>query len=272
MGAADLLRGGDVDEALASLQDQIRSDPAEAKHRVFLFQLLCLKGQWDRALTQLNVVGELDSSALGMVAMYREALSVEALREEVFSGRKTPLVFGDPQEWVAFMLEAVRAEVDGDHAQAADLRDRALAMAPAVPGRRDDTEFEWLADADSRLGPLLEVVVNGKYFWVPFERIQSITFEPPADLRDLVWTPAEFVWANGGETVGIIPSRYPATHTAPDPDLLLARKTEWLEVNENAYHGLGQRMFATDTEDFSLLETREIHFNVDSQPTATDEA
>ncbi len=30
----------------------------------------------------------------------------------------------------------------------------------------------------------------GKYYWVPFCRIQKIETEKPIDMRDLVWLPA----------------------------------------------------------------------------------
>ena len=62
----DALHGGDPAQALKLLQDQVRAKPADAKLRVFLFQLLCVMGQWDRALNQLNVATELDASTLAM--------------------------------------------------------------------------------------------------------------------------------------------------------------------------------------------------------------
>ena len=91
MTAQELLREGQLDEALAALQQEIRQSPADAKLRVFLFQLLAVQGQWDRALTQLSVVGELDALALPMVQTYREAIRCEVLRSEVFAGKRTPL-------------------------------------------------------------------------------------------------------------------------------------------------------------------------------------
>jgi len=56
------LREGDPAAALARLQDDVRARPADAKLRVFLFQLLCVLGQWERALNQLKVASELDRS------------------------------------------------------------------------------------------------------------------------------------------------------------------------------------------------------------------
>ncbi len=35
-----------------------------------------------------------------------------------------------------------------------------------------------------RLGPVIEAMVNGRYFWVPFAAIGELDFDPPADLRD----------------------------------------------------------------------------------------
>ena len=69
--AEQVLRDGDPELALRLLTDQVRANPADAKLRVFLFQLLCVLGRWDRALNQLNVAGELDASTLAMVQTYR---------------------------------------------------------------------------------------------------------------------------------------------------------------------------------------------------------
>ena len=58
----------------------MRARPADAKLRVFLFQLLCVLGQWDRALNQLNVAADLDPAALAMAQMYGDAVRCEPLR------------------------------------------------------------------------------------------------------------------------------------------------------------------------------------------------
>ena len=44
--AEQALREGNIDTALKSLQDGVRAQPAAPKLRVFLFQLLCITGQW----------------------------------------------------------------------------------------------------------------------------------------------------------------------------------------------------------------------------------
>ena len=259
--ADQVLRNGNLEQALADLQQQVRKDPANPKHRIFLFQLQAVVGQWSKALNQLNVLGEMDASTLAMVQTYREAVHCEVLRAEVFNGQRSPLVFGDPQQWIALLLEALRLTAQGQYAQSRLLRQQAFAEAPAAAGGIDGEPFAWIADADPRLGPVLEVIINGRYYWVPFQRIHRIHLEEPADLRDLVWTPAHFTWANGGETVGLIPTRYPGSENNADSAVRLARKTEWIGCDAEVYLGLGQRMLATDAGEYSLLDVRSIELD-----------
>lgn len=266
MQATELLRAGKLQEALADLQKQVRQEPASAKHRIFLFQILAVLGDWDRALTQLNVAGELDAGALAMVQTYREALRCEVLRRDVFAGRRTPLLFGEPQEWMALLVESFRLGASGETAPAAELRARAFDAAPASPGRitigdGPEEPFAWIADADSRLGPMLEAIVNGRYYWVPFHRIETLAIEPPQDLRDIVWMPAYFQWTTGGETVGLIPTRYAGSETSGDDEIRLARKTDWLPAGPEVTAGIGQRMLATDAGEYALMDVRKIAFD-----------
>ncbi|MCA9757586.1 MAG: tetratricopeptide repeat protein [Candidatus Eisenbacteria bacterium] len=258
MTAEQSLREGRVEDALSELQQQVRNDPARSDLRVFLFQLLSVMGQWDRALNQLSVAGEMDASTLAMVQTYRSAVQCEPLRQGVFAGKKSPLFFGEPEEWMALLVQAVSLEAVGKHAEAQATRDRAFELAPTTSGTIGGESFSWISDADPRLGPMLEVVLNGKYYWVPFHRIHQIVTEEPVDLRDVVWTPAYFTWSNGGTSVGLIPSRYPGTEQSADGAIRLGRKTDWAEVPGGAYHGIGQRMLATDAGEYPLLELRMI--------------
>ena len=273
MQAEQSVREGRLREALAELQAQVRKEPANAKYRIFLFQLLAVLGQWERASNQLNVLEEMDPESLPMVQTYREALRCELLRAEVFAGRRSPLIFGDPEPWMALLLEALQLTADGHHAQAQTTRDQAFEGAAATAGTLDGQPFEWLADADPRLGPMLEAIINGRYYWVPWQRIRTLALERPSDLRDYVWMPAGFTWANGGEAVGLIPSRYPGSQASADPQVQLGRKTEWLEQESGIYLGIGQRMLATDQNEYPLLDIRRIDLAVpEAAPPATTDS
>jgi type VI secretion system protein ImpE len=89
------------------LRKMIQKQPQRSDLRIFLFQLYCVQGEWIKAGTQLEVLLELDPSSKPMVETYREALRCEALRREVFDGKRSPLVLGAPQDWLAMMIEAL---------------------------------------------------------------------------------------------------------------------------------------------------------------------
>jgi type VI secretion system protein ImpE len=256
--ARELIRTGDLAGALARLQSDIRSHPQDGKLRVFLFQLLCVMGQWQRALSQLEVASQLDVSTQIMMQTYREAIVCETLRAEVFAGKKVPLLFGEPEAWTAMLIEALLRDGRGEHDAARQLRDQAFEQAPALSGHVDGQAFDWIADADMRLGPVLEAIVNGRYYWIPFSRLTQIDIEAPEDLRDLVWAPAHLDFENGGETVALIPSRYSGSEAATDSLISLSRKTDWEELRPEFFIGRGQRLFTTSAADKPLLEIRRI--------------
>lgn len=259
MGTAEELFGaGDLVGCIAQLQNDVRRQPADGKLRVFLAQLLMLTGQWDRAINQLTVAAELEASALPMMHAYSSAIQCERLRAEVFAGKRSPLVFGEPLPWIALMLQAFAIEAEGQPERAASLRSEAFEAAAPTAGTINGTPIAWIADADSRLGPILEVLLNGAYYWVPFERIQRIVIEEPSDARDLVWAPAQFTWSNGGEAMGLLPVRYPGSEESDDTSIRMSRKTEWRELGMDQYAGLGQRILASDADELGLLQVREI--------------
>jgi type VI secretion system protein ImpE len=258
--AESALREGRLDDALSALQAEIRKRPQDKALRVFLFQLYVVNGAWERALRQLDVVVDMDAQYALLAQTCRPLIACEVFRADLFKGHRSPSSLGEPPPWFGALAEAARLSAIGEHAAAKTLRDQAFEQADAVPGRLDGRPFAWIADADPRLGPVLEAVLQGRYFWVPFARIRKIALEPATDLRDLVWLPARFTWSNGGEAVGFIPTRYPGSEDG-EAAIRLARTTEWHEVGGLAL-GRGQRMLATDSDDAGLLEVKEIELDL----------
>ena len=254
------LKSGDLAATLASLQDKVRANPADPKLRIFLFQLLCVLGDWKRAINQLNLSAEMDEMATLMAQTYREAIVCEVYREKVFTGEKAPMFFGEPEEWMALMVEALKAQSAGKPEEAAETRARAFDAAPTSKGMADGVPFEWIADADMRFGPVLEVIVNGQYYWMPFTAMSQLEIDEPSDLRDAVWTAATLTLSTGGQVPCLIPTRYPATTEQGDDAAKLARATHWVDAGADTFVGLGQRVLTTDQADISLLDLRALSF------------
>ncbi|MDY0745969.1 type VI secretion system accessory protein TagJ [Paucibacter sp. R3-3] len=247
------VRANDPKAALTALTTAVKAAPANPKLRIFMAQLLCVLGQWERAHTQLNVVADMDSAAGPMREMVGHALRCELLRAAVFKGSRSPMIFGQPDEWMGLLIESLLQAGQGAGELSAQLAERAFEAAPATKGRINGEPFEWIADADSRLGPVLEAMVNGKYYWIPFNRLSSVAIEPPTDLRDRAWLPANLSFANGGEAIAMIPTRYPGSQTSEDGQILMAARTDWIDIGHERFTGLGQRVLVTDQGEHDLL-------------------
>lgn len=258
--AADAaLAAGDLAASRAHLVEAIRNQPGEPGLRSFLFQLSCVLGDWTRADRQLDMLGQLQPDALDMVADYRAAIAAEAVRAAVMAGTIPPDIFGDPKPWAQDLAEALRLEARGEPTAAADLRSRALDAAPAVPGTLDGTGFAWLADADTRFGPVLEVVMNGAYRWLALSDLTGLELTAPSDLRDVVWSVGIATFAEGAQWPVLIPARYPGTEASGDPALMLGRRTEWRALGAEGHAaGLGQRLLAHEAGDVGLLDLRSL--------------
>ena len=254
--ARESLKQGNVQQALDELKQDVRKAPRDARLRTFLFQMFCITGEWDRALTQLKVAHELDRATEAMAKTYESAIWCEVLREKVFRGERSPTVFGDPGDWAPLLIEANRLLATGQHSEAATFRDAAFEAAPEAQCVLNGTVCDWIADADPRLGPIIEAVVEGKYLWIPYHRIKYLQVDAPADLRDQVWMPARFTWSNDGEAVALIPTRYPGSATSANPAIQLARLTDWTSLGDEWSLPLGQRILVTDVEETALMDVR----------------
>jgi len=117
-------------------------------------------------------------------------------------------------------------------------------------------------DGDARLGPVCETLVNGRYFWLPFSAIAEIRFQAPASVTDLVWRHTRVQLVDGSEQVCQIPARYPLLAGA-DERFLRASVTEWKPLGDDTdqFIGQGQKMWLSDSAEFSLLSLQQVTFD-----------
>lgn len=268
-----LLREGDVDGARAALVERVRASPGDDQTRMFLFQLLCVTGEWDKARKQLQALAQVADNAQMLAATYNQAIDAELLRANVFAGKAAMPVLVGMGGWVEGVANAITLAARGLHADAEAARDAAFAEAPDTPGtvggtlagNPDSVRFEWIADADMRFGPTFEAIVAGRYGLVPFDAVVSITSEGPQDLRDTVWYPVQLALKSGQSIAAFLPARYPGSEANVSTAIRLGRQTEWVDdpADEPAVQcGQGQRLWSlSDGSDFALLDLRKLSFD-----------
>jgi len=255
-----LLKAGDLSGALAAVKAAIRKAPADSDLRFTLFQVLSATGDWEGASNQLVAYTELTGRQSPLGIIFNDLIKAEVMRKLVFQGEKLPVIFGEPFEWVPLLVQACHHFAKGEYDAAATLRSQALKEAPGISGTCNGTPFAWMMDGDSRLGPLLEIMMKGTYYWVPQQRVKAMTFAEPTHLRDRVWTAVEITFETDGVSTAFMPVRYPGAHAWQDPARQLARSTVWDSPVEGIYLGSGQRVLMTPDAEIPLLEVRELTF------------
>lgn len=268
--ALSALLSGDtpLDQLLAQTEDRIRREPRTIAHRWFLFELLCVLGDWTRALKQLQVCAQLDLGLVSTAHVYRDLVRAESFRAQVFEGKRTPGFALTPPAWVDGMLQALQPASAGAHEAADTCRAAALDVAPLTSGATDKGSFGWITDSDSRLGPICELVAGGHYRWIPFCQLTALTMQAPTRLLDLVWSATVVVLADGTTLRGYLPVRYVGTEWGSDVQRL-ARETSWSYAGSTGVIGCGQRTWLIDGGDVGLLDVRTCQFNPST--VATDE-
>jgi protein involved in temperature-dependent protein secretion len=257
----ELLRSGDLRGAREGLVQQVKQSPQDQGARMFLFQLMCVLGEWDKAGAQLRALATLSPEAQMLAVTYNQTIEAERTREQVFAGQAQPALLVSGVDWAGDLVAAVGAFAQGRSDEGTARRDAAFEAAPDTAGTfNDDAAFDWIADADARFGPSFEAVIHGRWGLVPFQSVAKITSEGPQDLRDLVWLPAQIEFKTGQSAAAMLPARYPGTAESEDPDLLLSRSTDW-RAGPSGEEGIGQRLWSLgESQETGILSLRRLTF------------
>lgn len=262
MASADeLLSSGDLPGARAALVETVRSKPSDAPARMFLFQLLAIAGEWDKAHTQVQALAQISPGAAMLAVAYGQAIVAEKDRRAVFAGEARIAMLSDPDGWAARLPEAIQLIAQGRVAEGVALRDQTFDEAPETPGKFNEIPFEWIADADARFGPTFEAVIAGHYGLVPYSAVERIKSEGPIDLRDCVWYPVQIAYKIGQSVAALLPARYPGSEICADVAIQLGRATRW-EPAAWGDAGLGQHLLSLSSgDDQELLALRTLTFD-----------
>jgi type VI secretion system protein ImpE len=256
--AKELLERGQLSPALAQLNQEVKAKPADVSLRLFLFELLCFAGEFDRAGKQLEVVGHVSTEMQIGTGIYQHVLEAEKARKSVFEEGAVPGFLLPPPDYAAWHLEALAMIREGQPAKARALLEKSLPLQPVVSGQAGGRDFEEFEDSDPFLGPFLEVFANNRYAWLPFEQIERIEIRKPVQLRDMIWTRAKVHVQAGDLGEVFLPVLYPQTWSHPEDSVRLGRMTDWVSLGEGLVRGAGQRLFVIDGEERPMLEVGEI--------------
>ncbi|HYO62042.1 MAG TPA: type VI secretion system accessory protein TagJ [Pyrinomonadaceae bacterium] len=258
--AKELFDAGRLDEAVEELLREVKANPNDVARRTFLFELSCFAGDLDRAERQLDVIGHQSAQAEAGVVVYRNLIRAERDRRRLLPDGLQPHFLSEPPSYVDMHLDALNRLREGNIEQARRALDIAEEERPAFRGRVNGEAFEDFRDYDDLFGPVLELFVQDKYTWLPFEQIVSLQVEEPKQLRDLLWTGAA-IQTTDKALKAYLPVLYPGTHEHADGLVRLGRMTDWRELGPELFLGAGLHLFAVNGEEKPLLEVRTVEFD-----------
>src|SRR5262245_35511990 len=259
MNAREAYRAGDLKGAIAALNEEVRQHPTDTSRRGFLTELLCFAGDFERADRQLDAMGTQDPQSMLGIALMRHLVRAEQARQQFYSEGRLPEFLDQPSDVLQLHLQASILIREGKLDEAGSLLEQAEATRPRVSGTCDGKPFDDLRDLDDLAASFFEVLTsNGKYYWIPVERVEHISFRAPERPHDLLWLRVQMVVCNGPDGEVYLPTLYPGTPAEPDDRFRLGRATDWRGGDGRPMIGVGLRTFLIGEEDRTILSLKEI--------------
>lgn len=274
MDLCERLKSGDLGGAIRSALESVRSNASDPETRFLLAELLCFRGEFSKADSHLEVVSK-QSPELGLSAVHRRQLiRAASIRQSCFGEGVVPEFLPPIDANARFQLKLWAEHRAGDGAAVSDLQNRLNRYCDELTGSCNGQRFRGFADLDDSTQSCLELLTaTGRYFWIPWHRIESLDFEPVKRPRDLLWRSVRVRVRDGPESIAYIPVQCPLTSSAHGDAAVLGRETSWEERPTGVTVGIGQRILRVGDEDVPVLELSSLSFDeLDQALTLHDES
>jgi type VI secretion system protein ImpE len=254
------LDAGNLNAAIESALNLVKTHPTNQAARTFLFELSCFSGDWERAEKQLDVIGHQDAKAMIGALIYKQNFMAERSRMKLYSDGLKPEFLGPEPPHVAGLFDAINRIREGNPSEAREAIDRVEEDRPAYPCEINGEWFTDFRDYNDLTMCVFEAFFKDSYVWLPFESVASIEFFKPKTLRELYWIQAEVEMVNGLKGEMFFPALYSGSWKSENDQVRLGRMTDWRDVGDEVFIGEGTKMFWMDGRDKSILDLNSIKF------------
>lgn len=268
MKALELFNAGNLDEAIDAAISDVKSKPMEPPLRMLLAELLGFRRDWERADKQLDAVIKQSPDYAVQVALHRQIIRAEYHRGECITEGRPPELLSEVDAVTEQQLRVLLEIREGNMAAATEALRAVEVGQTVVSGKCDGEAFSGIRDLDDCLVGFCELLTStGKYYWVPFHKIESIEFRPPERPRDLLWREARMIVPDGPDGVVYIPVTYPSTTVDDSAELRLGRATEWVGEEPDGdeagepIRGKGQKLWLIGENERSIMELQTLEFD-----------
>lgn len=258
----ELFQAGNLTDAVTAATEAVRNKPTDVRSRSLLCELLCFCGEFERADKQLDAALQTDPQTMVGVSLLKHLIRSELSRREVYRQGRVPEFLAKPTEPQKKRLEALLCLRSGQVADAARLANEAAELDSELSGEVDGVGFTEFLDLDDLLGPTLEVyTATGKYYWIGFEQIVNLAFDPVVHLSDMLWRAAAIETEGDINGRVHIPALYEGSERSSDQRIRIGRATEWNKVDAvGPTQGAGQREFLVNDDVVTIMQIQKLSF------------
>ncbi len=258
--AKNLVESGNLSAAIEVALAFVKANPTDYSARIFLFELSCFAGDWDRAVRQLDVIGHQDTTAMVGSLIYRQCIEAEKKRADFFAKGSKPEFLGTPPDYIYGLLTANNRLREGNLTEAREILDTVEEQRPAFKCLVNGKEVEDFRDYNELTSSILEVVIKDSYVWVPFADIERIEFFERKSLRDNFWIQAKLDSSSGTNGEVFIPALYNESWKADDEKVRFGRLTDWRDAGDDIFIGEGMKLFAVGSDHMPIIDISTVEF------------
>ena len=239
-----MLQMGQLTEAIQYLENGLKDDPINVDFRSSLIELLCIKGDLERADKQLNLMVQKHPEFLIGATNLRQLIRAEQARKDFANGISVPELFNGTNAHSEALLQLSIELHNGDRASIKDKAEKLEALRPTLTMTLDDTEINEMRDMDDSLGGFIEIFgTDGKFYLAELSEIEYITFKPAASIIEQVWRRVDLSIKDGPSGEAHIPMVYVQSESDAEK---LGRETDWKEIGDELMVGVGHKMWFVD--------------------------
>jgi type VI secretion system protein ImpE len=253
---------GELNQSIDLATQLVKQQPGEVNHRNLLCELLIFRGEFARVDKQLETVTLQDTNLSVAMALFRQLLRAAMARQECFVDGRPPELLLEPTALIRQQLELWLFRREGLAVDLDRVAGEIEAARPRVAGSCNGERFEDFRDANDFTSFFFEVLTStGKYYWIPFDTVESVEFFRPARPREALWCRARMIVRNGPDGEVYIPTVYLGSAETNNPSVQTGRAVDWVGNPNGCVQGLGQRVFLVGDRDRTLMDIQHLVFD-----------
>ena len=252
----ELVQQGSLAQACELLEAELKDDPVNSDKRAAYIELLCIKGDLEKADNQLDMMVRQHPDFLIGAVNLRQLIRAMQSRIDFYNGADTASIFFEADEAMKTLLKLRVALKEGLFTEAESLAAELETLRPETPMLINGENVSDVRDLDDSLGGYIELFgTDGKYYLTRFSDVEFLEVKPPESLVEMVLRRVEISIKNGPSGEAFLPIVYTESTTEAER---LGRESDWNELAEALFTGLGQKMWLSGEQAISITDVRSI--------------